>query len=114
MNKLAWLEAVARQFFHLINIAVVIDLINSYHFLSNETKLKLGFAYFKYVWDMLPERECLCRVLLSLFIESFLYHLTKIHFIISCFMKLRSEIINEYSANNECFLQSNHPIIDDM
>ena len=60
MNKLAWLEAVARQFFHLINIAVVIDLINSYHFLSNETKLKLGFAYFKYVWDMLPERECLC------------------------------------------------------
>ena len=60
MNKLAWLEAVARQFFHLINIAVVIDLINPYHFLSNETKLKLGFAYFKYVWDMLPERECLC------------------------------------------------------
>ena len=59
MNKLAWLEAEARQFFHLINIAVVIDLINSYHFLSNETKLKLGFAYFKYVWDMLPERECL-------------------------------------------------------
>ena len=72
MNKLAWLDAVARQFFHLINIAVVIDLINPYHFLSNETKLKLGFAYFKYVWDMLPERECLCRVLLSLFIESFL------------------------------------------
>ena len=26
MNKLAWLEAVARQFFHLIIIAVVIDL----------------------------------------------------------------------------------------
>ena len=54
MNKLAWLEAVARQFFHLINIAVVIDLINPYHFLSNETKLKLGFAYFKYVWDTRP------------------------------------------------------------
>ena len=66
MNKLAWLEAVARQFFHLINIAVVIDLINSYHFLSNETKLKLGFAYFKYVWDMLPERECLCDLFLFL------------------------------------------------
>ena len=50
MNKLAWLEAEARQFFHLINIAVVIDLINPYHFLSNETKLKLGFAYFKYYY----------------------------------------------------------------
>ena len=60
MNKLAWLEAVAWQFFYLINIAVVIDLINPYHFLSKETKLKLGFAYIKYMYGICYRKENAC------------------------------------------------------
>ena len=52
MNKLAWLEAEARQFFHLINIAVVIDLINSYQIkpnlnLASLTSSMYGICYRK-------------------------------------------------------------------